>query len=73
MVEIVSLESESTSINDADNIGKWGERGEIMIEFVHEDLDHELHNVSDHSSGESESLLSKLTITSSFHFSASAT
>ena len=71
MVEIISSELESTSIDDAENIGEWGERGE-MIEFVREILEDELHNISDDSSGESESLLSKLVVTSSFHFCASA-
>ena len=74
MVEIVSSKSESTSIDDAENIGEWGGWGEWgeMIEFVREILEDESHDISDDSSGESELLLSKLAVTSSFHFCASA-
>ena len=73
MVEIIPSKSELTSIDNAENIGEWGEWGEITIEFIHENMEDESHDISDHSSCESESLLSKLTVTSSFHFSVIAT
>ena len=69
-VEIVSAESEleSMSIDDTESIGEWGEWGErggiIILDLIDARL--EEHDVSDHSSGKSESLLLRLALISSF-------
>ena len=66
-VEIVSAESEleSMSIDDTESIGEWGEWGGIIIlDLIDAWL--EEHDVSDHSSGKSESLLLRLALISSF-------
>jgi len=72
-VEIIlaESESESMSIDDTESIGERGERGEIAILDL---IDARLEecDVSDHLSGKSESLLSRLALISSFCLSAIA-